>query len=93
MARGFQGEDRSTYDHPTWHYVNFPLHFGGERPLLGVSLSMDYPPAIDKSKWNVGQAVKHCQAALAEILIVDRSREIASAASDCGSYARRPGSR
>src|SRR5688572_5837796 len=35
MARGFRGEDRGTYDHPTWHYVNFPLFVGGERPLLG----------------------------------------------------------
>jgi hypothetical protein len=64
MARGFRGEDRSTYDHPTWHYVNHPLFVGGERPLLGVNLSMDYPPLEDQSKWNVAQAVKHCRATL-----------------------------
>ena len=65
MARGFRGEDRATYDHPTWHYVNFPLFVGGERPLLSVNLSMDYPSLEDQSKWNVGQAVKHCQATIA----------------------------
>lgn len=62
MARGFQGEDRATYDHPTWHWVNYPLFVGGERPLLGVNLSMDYPTPVESSKWNVGQAVRHCQA-------------------------------
>jgi hypothetical protein len=60
MARGFQPEDRVRYDHPTWHYVNFPLFVGGERPLLGVNLSMEYPTAMEGDKWNGGQAVKHC---------------------------------
>jgi len=64
LARGLKGEDRRTYDRPTWHYVNFPLFVGGERPLLGVNLSTEYPTALDANKWNVAQAVKHCQATL-----------------------------
>lgn len=64
IARGFKGDDLATYNHGTWHYVNFPLFVGGERPLLGINLSPDYPPALDKSQWNILQAVKHCQATL-----------------------------
>jgi hypothetical protein len=60
LARGLRGDDRSTYDHPTWHYVNFPLFVGGERPLMGVNLSTDYPPLESQEKWNVAQAVKFC---------------------------------
>jgi hypothetical protein len=60
MARG-----NREYDHPTWHYVNFPLFVGGERPLLGVNLSAEFPTTLDQSQWNVAQAVKHCQTTLA----------------------------
>jgi len=55
LARGFKGEDRSIYDHPTWHYVNFPLFIGWERPLLGVNLSMDYPTTLDNAKWKLAR--------------------------------------
>jgi len=64
MARGLRGEDRTTYDHPTWHYVNFPLFVGGERPLMGVNLATDFPPIEPQDKWNVAQAVKFCVDAL-----------------------------
>ena len=64
IARGLQGDDRATYDHPTWHYVNFPLFIGGERPLLDVNLSSECPTQLDDSKWNVAQAVKHAISAL-----------------------------
>jgi hypothetical protein len=64
IARGFKGEDLKTYNRPTWHYVNFPLFEGEERPLLGVNLSTDYPTPLDPGKWNVVQAVKHCLATL-----------------------------
>ena len=36
-----------------------------KRPLLRVNLSAVYPTTLDQSKWNVAQAVKHCQATLA----------------------------
>ncbi len=60
MARGLRGDDRTTYDHPTWHYVNFPLFVGDKRPLIGVNLSTDFPPIEPQVKWNVAQAVKFC---------------------------------
>lgn len=48
------------FGHPTWHYVNFPLFVGGERPLMGVNLSTDYPLLEAQEKWNIAQAVKFC---------------------------------
>lgn len=48
------------FDHPTWHYVNFPLFVGGTRPLYGVNLSSAYPPIESQREWNVAQAVKFC---------------------------------
>jgi hypothetical protein len=50
LARNFKGEDRNLYDHPKWHYVNFPLFVGPERPLFDVNVSMDYPTPIEQTK-------------------------------------------
>jgi hypothetical protein len=52
------------YDHPTWHYVNFPYYIDGQPAPPGLNLSGLYPTRLDMDKWNVAQAVKHCQRAL-----------------------------
>ncbi|WP_428305455.1 S1/P1 nuclease [Lacipirellula sp.] len=50
LARGFRPEDRQVYDHPKWHYVNFPLSVGEARPLIGVNLASDYPTPLTAEK-------------------------------------------
>jgi len=52
------------YDHPTWHYVNFPYYIDGQPAPPGFNLTGLYPTRLDLGKWNVAQAVKHCQATL-----------------------------
>jgi len=52
------------YDHPTWHYVNFPYYIDGQPAPPGLNLSALYPTRLDMDKCNVAQAVKHCQATL-----------------------------
>lgn len=65
LARSLPGEgNRTKYHRATWHYVNFPLFQGGERPLLGVNLSTQYPSPMDGQEWNIIQAYKHCLATL-----------------------------
>lgn len=65
LARSLTGEgSRTKYHRPTWHYVNFPLFQGGERPLLDVNLSAQYPSPADGKDWNIIQAYKHCLAIL-----------------------------
>jgi len=50
------------YDEPTWHYVNFPLFVGGERP---VTFNRATTVAGHHAQWNVIQAVAHVQEVLA----------------------------
>ena len=64
LARSLPGDSRKLYDQPTWHYVNFPLFISPERPLPHVNLSLDYPRGVSKTKWNVGQAIVYCEAAV-----------------------------
>jgi hypothetical protein len=52
------------YDHPTWHYVNFPYYIDGQPAPPGLNLRGLYPTRLDLDKWNVTQAVKHCQTTL-----------------------------
>jgi hypothetical protein len=44
------------YDEPTWHYVNFPLFVGAERP---VTFNRETTVTGDHAQWNVMQAVAH----------------------------------
>lgn len=33
IARGFSGENRAKYHHPTWHYINLPVFLGPSFPV------------------------------------------------------------
>jgi hypothetical protein len=60
---------RGPFDQPTWHYINGPIFVdrSDRRALAGqlnVNLSDDYPTKLDRDRWNVIQAIKHCQAVL-----------------------------
>ena len=62
IARGIRGPDREKFDHPIWHYVNFPVTIG-EYPAPKTNTSTD--PADNKSvAWNVSQATKVSLAAI-----------------------------
>lgn len=65
LARSLSGEgNRTKYHRAAWHYINYPIFQGGERPLLGVNLSTEYPSPMDGKDWNIVQAYKHCLATL-----------------------------
>lgn len=54
------------FDHPTWHYVDFPIYLNpsDEQAMAGklpVNLAADYPTKLPPEKWNVLQALAHCQ--------------------------------
>ena len=70
IARGLLGDDRATYNRPTWHYVTNPLFLDtSDRDILalrlGITNSDEYPTDTPKSEYNVLQAIKHCRSALA----------------------------
>ena len=50
------------FDHPTWHYVNFPVFIGPERP---VTFNREEQPRGDLKTWNVMQAVAACRKVIA----------------------------
>ena len=58
IARGIKGEERKKYNMPTWHYVNYPLFLGPERPL-SVNLGTQ-PEQGPIEGWNVIQATRYC---------------------------------
>jgi hypothetical protein len=49
------------YDMPTWHYVNFPIFVGEERP---VEFNRQTEPTGDRAQWNVIQAIVYCRQVL-----------------------------
>lgn len=69
IARGIEGEEQQKYNHPTWHYIDFPLYasdqdrlaFGGKVP---VNLSTEYPGTTPRSEYNVLQAIQDSQAVI-----------------------------
>jgi hypothetical protein len=65
LARSLSGQgNRTKYHRPTWHYLNLPIFQGGDRPLLDVNLSTQYPSPLDGNDWNIIQAYRHCLATL-----------------------------
>lgn len=61
IARGIRGKQRSKFDNPTWHYVNFPLFLGPERR---ISANLDTDLFGEAKKWNVLQATQFSARAL-----------------------------
>ena len=56
IARGIKGPDRGKFNKPTWHYVNYPLFLGPERPVtVNLSERLEGP----NNKWNVLQATQY----------------------------------
>jgi hypothetical protein len=68
IARNLPKEERSKYDRPTWHYVNFPLFLdSADRQALGrldVNLTSDYTLDEDKKQFNALQAIKYSRATI-----------------------------
>jgi len=56
IARG------SKLDMPTWHYVNYPLFVGDDRP---VTFNLASTPTGSAKTWNVAQAVAYCRKTIA----------------------------
>jgi hypothetical protein len=64
IARGLPAGERGKYDRPTWHYVNFPVFPGSERPVK-FNTSLDPAEQPNPQVYNVGQAVAHVRGVLA----------------------------
>lgn len=63
IARGIRGPEREKYDHPIWHYVNFPFTVDGfPAPKRNLSSNPKDNKAI---AWNVMQATAFCQSVIA----------------------------
>lgn len=59
-ARGLPKEEQRRYNNPSWHYVNFPIVLDG-KPAPDFNLTDGYPRGIDRSKWNILQAIAYCR--------------------------------
>ena len=60
MPRGFRGEDRKNYHHPTWHYVNYPAFLNpSDKAALGdLNINLEKkPPKVQTENMNVIQAI------------------------------------
>ena len=69
LARGLPPGEREKYDHPTWHYVNFPLFLDDSdrialEPRLTINVSAQHPTSIPPERYNVLQAIAHARATL-----------------------------
>jgi hypothetical protein len=67
IARNLPKGERSKYDRPQWHYVDFPLFLDGsdQRALAGklsVNLATDFRTTKDKRQLNVLQAIGYARA-------------------------------
>jgi hypothetical protein len=70
LARLLPAGERSKFDRPQWHYVDFPLFLDAadRRALahkLTVNLASDYRVASDRRKLNVLQAIDYARATIA----------------------------
>ena len=61
MPRGFRGEDRKKYHHPTWHYINKIAYLNDEdKEAIGpIQLNLESkPPKKQAENMNVIQAIE-----------------------------------
>jgi hypothetical protein len=59
-ARGLPKDEQRKYNNPSWHYVNFPIVLDG-RPAPDFNLADGDPKGIDRTQWNILQAIAYCR--------------------------------
>jgi hypothetical protein len=69
IARGIKGEEQKKFDHPVWHYIDFPLYASDQDRLafkgkVPVNLSTEYPGTTPRDEYNVLQAIQDSQAVI-----------------------------
>jgi hypothetical protein len=68
IARSLPAGERSKYDRPSWHYINFPLYLDqSDRRTLGnlkINLAVDYTLNEDKKNLNILQAIKYSRSSV-----------------------------
>lgn len=81
IARGFRGDDKSRFHHPTWHYVNEPLFLSEEdQTAIGqvpVNLDRQWTPGMAADDMNIIQALKKCTADLSDAETSDADKAVA----------------